>query len=95
MPEQMIESMFFNFDRYDFGKVGRYRLNQRLEMDHPDDEAHRILRLEDLVAIIKEIIRLNNNSMAQPDDIDHLGNSRVRCVGELVQNKFRAGLARW
>ena len=42
--KQMIESMFFNFERYDFGKVGRYRLNQRLEMDYPDDEEHRILR---------------------------------------------------
>jgi DNA-directed RNA polymerase subunit beta len=91
---QMIESMFFNFERYDFGKVGRYRLNQRLDVDEPNDEAHRILRPEDLVLIIKEIINLNNNPMAEPDDIDHLGNRRVRCVGELVQNKFRAGLAR-
>jgi DNA-directed RNA polymerase subunit beta len=92
--KQMIESMFFNFERYDFGKVGRYRLNQRLEQDAPNDEEHRILRPEDLVLIIKEVIRLNNEPMAEPDDIDHLGNRRVRCVGELVQNKFRAGLAR-
>jgi DNA-directed RNA polymerase subunit beta len=92
--KQMIEAMFFNFDRYDFGKVGRYRLNQRLESDCPNDEKHRILRPEDLVLILKEIIRLNNDPMASPDDIDHLGNRRVRCVGELVQNKFRAGLAR-
>jgi DNA-directed RNA polymerase subunit beta len=92
--KQMIESMFFNFERYDFGKVGRYRLNQRLEVDAPNDEKHRILRPEDLTLIIKEVIRLNNNPMAEPDDIDHLGNRRVRCVGELVQNKFRAGLAR-
>ncbi len=91
---QMIEAMFFNFDRYDFGKVGRYRLNQRLEIESPNDEEHRILRPEDLILIIKEIIRLNNDPMAIPDDIDHLGNRRVRCVGELVQNKFRAGLAR-
>ncbi len=92
--KQMIEAMFFNFDRYDFGKVGRYRLNQRLEVNVPDDEKNRVLRLEDLILIIKEIIRLNGNPTAQPDDIDHLGNRRVRCVGELVQNKFRAGLAR-
>jgi DNA-directed RNA polymerase subunit beta len=91
---QMIESMFFNFERYDFGKVGRYRLNQRLEVDSPNDEEHRILRPEDLILIIKEVIRLNNDPLAEPDDIDHLGNRRVRCVGELVQNKFRAGLAR-
>lgn len=92
--KQMIEAMFFNFDRYDFGKVGRYRLNQRLEIDAPNNEEHRVLRSEDLILIIKEIIRLNNNPLAEPDDIDHLGNRRVRCVGELVQNKFRAGLAR-
>jgi DNA-directed RNA polymerase subunit beta len=92
--KQMIESMFFNFDRYDFGKVGRYRLNQRLDVDVPNDEKYRILRPEDLILIIKEIINLNNNPIAEPDDIDHLGNRRVRCVGELVQNKFRAGLAR-
>ncbi|MFH0930275.1 MAG: DNA-directed RNA polymerase subunit beta [Candidatus Moraniibacteriota bacterium] len=92
--KQMIESMFFNFDRYDFGKVGRYRLNQRLDVDVPNDEKYRTLRPEDLILIIKEIINLNNNPVAEPDDIDHLGNRRVRCVGELVQNKFRAGLAR-
>ena len=92
--KQMIESMFFNFDRYDFGKVGRYRLNQRLDVNVPNDEKYRILRPEDLILIIKEIINLNNNPIAEPDDIDHLGNRRVRCVGELVQNKFRAGLAR-
>ncbi|OGI35148.1 MAG: DNA-directed RNA polymerase subunit beta, partial [Candidatus Moranbacteria bacterium RIFOXYC1_FULL_44_8] len=92
--KQMIEAMFFNFERYDFGKVGRYRLNQRMETKFPDDEAHRIMRPEDLAEIVKEIIRLNNDPMASPDDIDHLGNRRVRCVGELVQNKFRAGLAR-
>ncbi|HLM84462.1 MAG TPA: DNA-directed RNA polymerase subunit beta, partial [Candidatus Bathyarchaeia archaeon] len=92
--KQMIESMFFNFERYDFGKVGRYRLNQRLDVDLPNDEEHRILRPEDLILIVKEILELNNNPMAEPDDIDHLGNRRVRCVGELVQNKFRAGLAR-
>jgi DNA-directed RNA polymerase subunit beta len=92
--KQMIESMFFNFDRYDFGKVGRYRLNQRLEVDAPNDEKNRILKPEDLILIVKEIIRLNNDPMAESDDIDHLGNRRVRCVGELVQNKFRAGLAR-
>ncbi|MDP1845941.1 MAG: DNA-directed RNA polymerase subunit beta [Candidatus Moranbacteria bacterium] len=92
--KQMIEAMFFNFERYDFGKVGRYRLNQRLEMDCPNDEKHRILRPEDLIMIVKEIVKLNNDPMAISDDIDHLGNRRVRCVGELVQNKFRAGLAR-
>ncbi len=91
---QMIEAMFFDFERYDFGDVGRYRLNQRLEMSFPNDEKHRVLLREDLIAIIKEIIRLNNDPTAIADDIDHLGNRRVRSVGELVQNKLRVGLAR-
>ena len=92
--KQMIDSMFFNFDRYDFGAVGRYRLNQRLDIEIPNDEKHRIFRSEDLILIIKEIINLNNNPMAQADDIDHLGNRRIRAVGELVQNKMRIGIAR-
>ncbi len=91
---QMIDSMFFDFERYDFGDVGRYRLNQRLEMDFPNTEEYRVLRREDVIAILKEIIRLNNDPMAQADDIDHLGNRRVRAVGELVQNKLRVGLSR-
>lgn len=92
--KQVIDSMFFNFERYDFGNVGRYRLNQRLEIDVPDKEENRILRIEDLVLIIKEIIKLNNNPMAEQDDIDHLGNRRVRGVGELIQNKLRLGFNR-
>jgi DNA-directed RNA polymerase subunit beta len=92
--KSVIDSMFFNFEKYDFGSVGRYRLNQRLELDQPDDEAHRVLTREDLILIIKEIIKLNNNPLAVADDIDHLGNRRVRSIGELVQNKLRVGLAR-
>ncbi|MDR3583628.1 MAG: DNA-directed RNA polymerase subunit beta [Candidatus Pacebacteria bacterium] len=92
--KQVVDSMFFSFEKYDFGGVGRYRLNQRLEVEHPDDEAHRILTLDDLNRIIKEIIRLNNDPRSVADDIDHLGNRRVRSVGELVQNKLRVGLAR-
>jgi len=92
--KSMIDAMFFDFERYDFGDVGRYRLNQRLELNFPNDEAHRILMREDLIAIIAEIIRLNNDPVAIADDIDHLGNRRVRAVGELVQNKLRVGLAR-
>ncbi|OGY82396.1 MAG: DNA-directed RNA polymerase subunit beta [Candidatus Kerfeldbacteria bacterium RIFCSPHIGHO2_12_FULL_48_17] len=89
----LIHSMFFNFDRYDFGRVGRYKLNKRFNFTIPNDKATRVLRREDLVAIIIEIIQLNN-SQAEEDDIDHLGNRRVRAVGELIQNKFRIGLAR-
>ena len=92
--KQMIDAMFFNFDRYDFGAVGRYRLNQRLDIDRPNDPENRILNVEDFVLIIKEIIRMNNDPMAVADDIDHLGNRRVRGVGELIQNKMRIGFAR-
>ncbi len=92
--KQVIDSMFFNYERYDFGKVGRYRLNQRLNVERKDNEENRVLKIEDLILIIKEIIRLNNDPMAQADDIDHLGNRRVRAIGELVQNKLRVGIAR-
>lgn len=91
---QMIDSMFFNFDRYDFGAVGRYRLNQRLEIEKSNNEDNRILSLDELVLVIKEIIRMNDDPKAKADDIDHLGNRRVRGVGELVQNKMRIGFAR-
>lgn len=90
---QMIHDMFFRFDRYDFGRVGRHRMNQRLEMDVPETPEHRTLRIEDLTAVIREVIRLNH-TQEPADDIDHLGNRRVRAVGELLQNKFRVGLIR-
>ncbi len=92
--KQMIDGMFFNYERYDFGAVGRYRLNQRLEVDRPDKEENRVLNLDDLILIIREVIRLNNDPEGKADDIDHLGNRRVRAVGELIQNKLRVGLYR-
>jgi DNA-directed RNA polymerase subunit beta len=92
--KQMIDAMFFNFERYDFGAVGRYRLNQRLSVERPDTEENRILNVLDLILIVKEVIRLNNDPEARADDIDHLGNRRVRAVGELIQNKLRVGLYR-
>lgn len=91
--KQLIHNMFFNFSRYDFGRVGRYKLNQRFNFNIPNSKETRVLRPEDLIMIIREVIRLNN-TQDEPDDIDHLGNRRVRAVGELVQNKFRVGLAR-
>ena len=92
--QQMIEAMFFNFERYDLAKVGRWKFNQRLGIETPLDKEYRILRPEDLVAVVKEIIKLNNDSEAQADDIDHLANRRVRTIGELLQNKLRVGMAR-
>ncbi len=94
---QLIHSMFFNFDRYDLHKVGRYKFNLRFGLDISEDavgpEEKRILSKEDLIRIIREIIRLNI-AQEEPDDVDHLGNRRVRAVGELIQGRFRVGLAR-
>jgi len=90
---QLIYSMFFRFDRYDFGRVGRYKLNRKFSLDVPNKKENRILRKEDLLAVVKEVIRLNITG-EQEDDIDHLGNRRVRAIGELIQNRFRVGLAR-
>lgn len=89
----LIYSMFFRFDRYDFGRVGRYKLNRRFNQDLPINKENRILHKEDLVNIIKEVIRLNITKEPE-DDIDHLGNRRVRAIGGLIQNRFRVGLAR-
>lgn len=91
--KSLIYSMFFNFSRYDFGRVGRYKLNQHFGEKLTINKENRILRKEDLVNVIKKVISLNNTQVPA-DDIDHLGNRRVRAVGELVQNKFRIGLAR-
>ncbi|NTU69932.1 DNA-directed RNA polymerase subunit beta, partial [bacterium] len=90
---QLIEAMFFDFRRYDLGRVGRYKLNKRLNINKPNDKANRILSLDDVVAILKEIILLNNG-IGHADDIDHLGNRRVKTVGELIQSNFRKGLLR-
>ncbi len=91
----LIYAMFFRFDRYDFSMVGRYKFNQRFGVtgEIEDTKENRIFHREDLVTIIKEIIRLNI-TQEPADDIDHLGNRRIRAVGELVQNRFRIGLAR-
>lgn len=87
----IIEPMFFRFDRYDLSKVGRYKINQRLSRA---ESTSGLLDKNDLVAILKELIKLNNDADAIPDDIDHLGNRRIRAVGELVQSKLRVGFAR-
>ena len=86
-----VQNLFFSSRRYDLGKVGRYKLNRRLGLDTPLEE--RILTNEDLVAVIKRIILINNGE-GRPDDIDHLGNRRIKTVGELIQNQLRIGLLR-
>ena len=91
--KSMIEHAFFDYRRYDSSRVGRYKLNQRLGFDTPNDEAHRTLQMKDLIAIISEIIRLNN-TQEPADDIDSLANRRVKLVGELVQRQFRLGMLR-
>ena len=91
--KQLIDNMFFNFSRYDFGKVGRYKMNHRFRQDLPLSKANRVLLKSDIITILQEIIRLNN-TQEDADDIDHLGNRRIRAIGELVQNKFRIGLVR-
>jgi DNA-directed RNA polymerase subunit beta len=88
---QLLDSLFFNARRYDLGRVGRYKLNKRLGIDVP--QKTRTLTHGDLVSIIKQLIRINLGQ-GLPDDIDHLGNRRVRAVGELIQNQFRIGLLR-
>ncbi len=87
----LINSLFFNFRRYDLGKVGRYKVNRRLGLEIP--EVQRTLTKEDLVKIVEMMVKLNNGH-GHPDDIDHLDNRRVRAVGELIQNAFRVGLLR-
>jgi len=89
-----IETMFFNPKRYDLGRVGRYKMNQRLNMKVENSPENRIFRKEDLIEVIREIINLSNTPGAQPDDTDHLKNRRIRAVGELVQNRIRVGLLR-
>ena len=89
----MIERMFFDFKRFDYSRVGRYKLNQRLGVDVPNTTEFRVFQLSDLIAIVREIIRLNN-SQELPDDIDALSNRRVKLVGELVARQFRVGMLR-
>ncbi len=89
----LLENMFYNFKRFDFSRVGRYKINKRLNLDVKNTIENRAMRLEDLVAIVAEIIRLNN-TQEPADDIDSLANRRVKLVGELVQRQFRIGLLR-
>ena len=89
----MIERMFFDFKRFDYSRVGRYKLNQRLGLEVANTRENRVFQMSDLIAIIREIIRLNNSQEAA-DDIDALSNRRVKLVGELVARQFRVGMLR-
>ncbi|MEK7464646.1 MAG: DNA-directed RNA polymerase subunit beta, partial [Patescibacteria group bacterium] len=88
----LIEAMFKRFDRYDLSPVGRYKLNQRLDLGQKKKGG--LLDAEDIIAMVREVVRLNSDTYAEPDDIDHLGNRRIRAVGELVQSRLRVGFAR-
>jgi DNA-directed RNA polymerase subunit beta len=91
--KSLIENMFYNYKRFDFSRVGRYKINKRLNLDVPNTLENRVMRLEDIEAIVTELIRLNN-TQDPADDIDSLANRRVKLVGELVQRQFRIGLLR-
>jgi DNA-directed RNA polymerase subunit beta len=89
----LLENMFYNFKRFDFGRVGRYKINKRLNLDVANTVDNRVMRIDDLLAIVAEIIRLNV-TQDPADEIDSLANRRVKLVGELVQRQFRIGLLR-
>jgi DNA-directed RNA polymerase subunit beta len=89
--EAMFQSLFFDGERYDLSAVGRVKMNMRLDLDAPDTQ--RTLRKEDILAVVKALVDLRDGR-GEIDDIDHLGNRRVRSVGELMENQYRVGLLR-
>lgn len=98
---QFVERMFFNFEHYDLGRVGRYKIGVKLFNKSSSEvlsagftKKNRVLSKEDLVETVRRIIYLNNDPMSVSDEIDHLGNRRVKIVGELIHNRFRIGLKR-
>lgn len=88
---QILEARFFDEKKYDIGRVGRYKLNKKLNLNIPKNQ--RTLTVQDIVASIEYLINLTYDE-GTVDDIDHLGNRRIRSVGELLQNQFRVGLSR-
>jgi DNA-directed RNA polymerase subunit beta len=89
--EAMFKSLFFDSERYDLSSVGRVKMNMRLELDCPDDV--RVIRKEDVLEVLKTLVGLRDGR-GEIDDIDNLGNRRVRSVGELLENQYRVGLLR-
>jgi len=97
--KELIWNMFFNFERYDLSKVGRWRMQQRfpnpkVKNGEEIKVADRVLKPEDVVNVLREIIKLNNDPSSRPDQIDHLGNRRVRALNELLVNRLRVGFMR-
>jgi len=86
-----LNNLFFNARRYDLGKVGRYKLNRKLGINVSEEK--QVLTKEDILAMVKYLILINSGE-GMPDDIDHLGNRRIRAVGELLQRQLRVGLVR-
>jgi len=89
--EALIDNLFYKPKRYDLGRVGRYKLNKKLQLDIPLEKT--TLSKEDILAIVRYMIQLNQG-LGEVDDIDHFGNRRVRTVGELIQNQLRVGFSR-
>ena len=89
--QSMFNSLFFNSERYDLSAVGRVKMNMRLDLDAPD--TMRVLRKEDIISVVRTLVDLRDGK-GEIDDIDHLGNRRVRSVGELMENQYRIGLLR-
>jgi len=89
--EGLFQNLFFSEERYDLSKVGRMKFNRRLEI--AEDEGNGVLSKEDIVCVMKKIIQIRNG-YDEVDDIDHLGNRRIRSVGEMAENQFRVGLVR-
>lgn len=91
---ELIENTFFNFSRYDLSEVGRWRMLQRLDYGDKASIEDRVLLYNDLVEVLREVIRLNNDPQGKPDQIDHLGHRRVRTAAEILENRLRLGLIR-
>ncbi len=91
--KSLIESMFFDFKRYDMGNIARHKMNRRFGLNIPNAPKGRVFQVDDFVEIVRTLVQYAVEGGTE-DDIDHLANRRVRSVGELIQNKFRVGLLR-
>ncbi|MDD5606655.1 MAG: DNA-directed RNA polymerase subunit beta [Candidatus Pacebacteria bacterium] len=97
--KELIDNTFFNFERYDLSRVGRWKMRKKIKElatkdDNKIEKQDRVLCPQDILLIIKEILKKNINPKAKPDEIDHLGNRRVRTLAEFLQNRLRVGLMR-